>query len=247
MVAGARRRLEHVDRADPRRPDPRLLADQPGRLLLGVERPQHRHGRLGAAGHGHRDDLRDHHRGHRPVRRLRPRVRGCRLRQGDGQRQQHRHDPRRPGRRPARRPGVGRDQRLPDRQGEDPAVHRHARHLRHRARRRAADHRRRRRARGPDQADHRPRHGPARRDPVAGGDRRRGLPDLRDHPRADAIRPLHVRRGVQPGGRAARGREPRPPPDQGLRADGHARGARRVHERWPASGRPRSAATPRTT
>ena len=84
MVAGARRRLEHVDRADPRRADPRLLADQPDRFLLGLERPQHRHRRGRAAGHGHRDDLRDHHRGHRPVDRLRARVRGRGVGQGDG-------------------------------------------------------------------------------------------------------------------------------------------------------------------
>ena len=42
---------------------------------------------------------------------------------------------------------LGRRERLPGRQGEDPAAHRHARDARHVARRRAADHRRRRRAR----------------------------------------------------------------------------------------------------
>ena len=57
-----------------------------------------------------------------------------------------------------------------------------------------------------------------RRHPLPRPDRARGRDRARDPARPDALRALHVRDRLQRGGRPARRRQRRPPPDQDLRA-----------------------------
>jgi ribose transport system permease protein len=90
--------------------------------------------------------------------------------------------------------------------GRIPAAHRHARDARHVAGRGARHHRRGRRARGAVQAHHDDRDRPrVRPDPVAGDHRLRGRARVRGDPGRHPLRPLHLRRRLQPGGRAPRG------------------------------------------
>ena len=144
--------------------------------------------------------------------------------------------------------GLGRAERLPDREGEDPRADRHPGHAGHGARGRPADHRWRRPARRPVQArrDRRLR-APVRRAALPRADRLRRRAGGRHPARRHALRPLHVRDRLERGGRAPCRRRRRPSPDQGLRARRHALRPRRLPRRSRASRPPRSAATRPTT
>ena len=251
VLAAPGLRLEHVDRPDPRRADPRL---QPARLQLVRQQrqlPQHRHRRRGPARARHRDDLRDHHRGHRPLGRRGPGVQRRRGGQGHerrGRRQLGRHHPR-PRRLAGRRHGVGGLQRVPRGQGQDPRRS-SSRSARSGMSLGAAlrDHGRRRRARGAVQAHHDHRNGArVQRDPVAGRDRLRRRDRVRDHPRRDPLRPLHLRGRLQRGGGPARGHRGRLPSHEGLRASSARSRASPGSCRSRASRPRRSAATTPTT
>ena len=70
---------------------------------------------------------------------------------------------------------------------------------------------------------------------------------VRHRARRHALRPLHLRDRLQRRGGAARRHRRGPPPAQGLRPAGLLAGPGRLHERWPATRRRRSAGTPPTT
>ncbi len=134
------------------------------------------HRRGGGADAVGRDDLRDHHRGHRSVGRLGAGDRGRTRRQGDDRHRRRRlacherglgPDPAGLPRRPAGRRRMGRVQRSADRAAGHPPADRHARQLRDGARPRRRDHRWRRHLRDPVEVRH-------RRSAAARSDRFRG-------------------------------------------------------------------------
>ena len=186
-----------------------------GQQLL-ADLPEHR----GVGGARRRDDLRHHHLRHRPVGRLGARVLLGRRREGHARPSAATAGawPRRHPRRARQRIGLGHAQRLPDRQGQDPAADRHPRLAVGRPRTGPGPHRRHRHplgARGADRLQHLhqdPRHS------VAAVRR----PDHRDHrrdrPAQDQVRPLHLRRRLQRARRPPGRHQRRPAPDPGLRA-----------------------------
>ncbi len=228
----------------------RLLDPQVQQLPDGVQHPRDRDQHGHPRGPGRRDDIRHHHRRHRPVGGQRPGLQRRRRRQGDG-------GPGRPGLgdRPHRRPGrhrlrarLGAAQRRPDRTGEGAAAHRHARHPGHGPRPGRGDHRRRGPARCPD------RHGQRRgirqhllAGPHPGRDRRGHHRDRDGAAAPDQVRVAYLRDRIKPGGGPAFRHQRQRPPDQGLRPVRPVGRLRRAGSTWRSSSRPRSAGRARRT
>ncbi len=162
------------------------------------------HGQPGPPGRGVRDHrgrpaAGDPHGGHRPLGRLR--ARPHRLHHGRAARPRHRDRPRHP-RRDGRRRRDRRLQRLARRLRQAAAVHRHARHARHRARGGARAHRREHRPTAAGRVrQHRQRRLPRPAEPPV--DVRRGRRDRVVRAAADRLRPLRLRGRLEPGVRAS--------------------------------------------
>ena len=181
-----------------------LLDPQAQRLPDRVQHPRDRAEHRHPGGPGRRDDLRDHHRRHRPVDRQRAGLQRRRRRQGDGQ---HRRRPglgfghhRRPGGHRLRA-RLGADQRIPGRAGEGAAAHRHARHPGDGPRPGRGHHRRRGPARRPDRHGQLGRLRQHRRGDTVAGRHRRGRRGARDRAAApDPVRAAYLRDRLEPRG-----------------------------------------------